>query len=158
MKMNNKELKEKLKEVYRPLKRGFDYNGTVHSFEFLQGRRLANKRLREITSTIRESTFSLYNLGFISEEELNKYRNLCDKLDRFVIVGVQKLQKKEIETVGIEEYYGREYDFFDDYNPIRKEYTREEYIAEYVDDGFEDLRREEQREELKYMLKYFNLL
>jgi hypothetical protein len=154
----NETLREKMKEVYRPLKRGFEYKGSVHSFEFLQGRRLANNRLSNITSNIRESAFNLYDLGFISEEELNKYRNLCDKLDRFVIVSVQRLQRKEIETVGLEEFYGREYDFFDDYNPIRKEYTREEYIAECVDDGFEDLRREEQREELKDMLKYFNLL
>ena len=158
MKETNKALKEKLKEVYRPLKRGFDYNGTVHSFEFLQGRRLANKRLSNITDTIRQSTFNLYNLDFISEEELNKYRDLCDKLDRFVIVGVQKLQKKEIETVGIEEYYGRKYDLFDAYNPIRKEYTRDEYIAEYVDDGFEDISREQDNLELKDMLEYYNKL
>ncbi len=156
--MNNKELKEKLKEVYRPLKRGFDYNGTVHSFEFLQGRRLANKRLREITSTIKESTFNLYNLGFISEEELNKYRDLCDKLDRFVIVGVQKLQKKEVETVGIEEYYGRQYDFLEIDNPIRKEQTREEYISEYVEDDFEHFFRQQDNSELKEMLKYYNKL
>lgn len=134
--MNNKELKEKLKEVYRPLKRGFDYKGTVHSFEFLQGRRLANKRLSSITSSIRQSSFNLYNLGFISEEELNKYRDLCDKLDRFVIVGVQKLQKKEVETVGIEEYYGREYDFLEPDNWVKKEYTRDEYILEYISDDF----------------------
>lgn len=134
--MNNKELKEKLKEVYRPLKRGFDYKGTVHSFEFLQGRRLANKRLSSITSSIRQSSFNLYNLGFISEEELNKYRDLCDKLDRFVIVGVQRLQKKEVETVGIEEYYGREYDFLEPDNWVKKEYTRDEYILEYISDDF----------------------
>jgi len=155
--MNNKELKEKMKEVYRPLRRGFDYKGSVHSFEFLQGRRLANKRLSNITSTIRQSTFNLYDLGFISDEELNKYRDLCDKLDRFVIVSVQKLQKKEIETVGLEEYYGRDYDFLDDYNPIKKEYTRDEYIAEYTGDSFENLSRERDSE-LKDMLEYFNKL
>lgn len=135
-KMKNETLKEKMKEVYRPLKRGFEYNGSVHSFEFLQGRRLANQRLRAITSTIRESSFNLYNLGFISEEELNKYRDLCDKLDRFVIVAVQKLQNKEIETVGLEEYYGREYDFLEPDNWIKKEYTRDEYILEYISDDF----------------------
>lgn len=134
--MKNETLKEKMKEVYRPLKRGFEYNGSVHSFEFLQGRRLANQRLRAITSTIRESSFNLYNLGFISEEELNKYRDLCDKLDRFVIVAVQKLQNKEIETVGLEEYYGREYDFLEPDNWIKKEYTRDEYILEYISDDF----------------------
>lgn len=156
--MNNKELKEKLKEAYRPLKRGFDCNGTVYSFEFLQGRRLANKRLREITSTIKESTFNLYNLGFISEEELNKYRDLCDKLDRFVIVGVQKLQKKEVETVGIEEYYGRQYDFLEIDNPVRKEQTREEYISECIEDDFEHFFRQQDSEELTEMLKYYNEL
>lgn len=134
--MNNKELKEKLREVYRPLRRGFDYKGSVHSFEFLQGRRLANKRLKVITDTIRQSTFNLYDLGFISDEELNKYRDLCDKLDRFVIVGVQKLQNKEIEAVGLEEYYGREYDFLETDNWVKKEYTRDEYILEYISDDF----------------------
>lgn len=134
--MNNKELKEKMREVYRPLRRGFDYKGSVHSFEFLQGRRLANKRLKVITDTIRQSTFNLYDLGFISDEELNKYRDLCDKLDRFVIVGVQKLQNKEIEAVGLEEYYGREYDFLETDNWVKKEYTRDEYILEYISDDF----------------------
>lgn len=134
--MNNKELKEKLREVYRPLRRGFDYKGSVHSFEFFQGRRLANKRLKVITDTIRQSTFNLYDLGFISDEELNKYRDLCDKLDRFVIVGVQKLQNKEIEAVGLEEYYGREYDFLETDNWVKKEYTRDEYILEYISDDF----------------------
>ena len=151
--MNNKKLREKLKEVYRPLKRGFDYNGTVYSFEFLQGRRLANRQLRAITSTIRQSAFSLYDLGFISEEEFNKYRDLCNKLDRFVIVGIQKLQKKEIETVGLEEYYGRQYDFFEDDEWIKKEYTREEYIKEYVVDDFDLF-----DSDLKEMLEYYNEL
>jgi hypothetical protein len=154
----NKELKNKLTDVYRPLRRGFDYNGTVHSFEFLQGRRLANKRLSNITSNIRESTFNLYDLGFISEEELNKYRDLCDKLDRFVIVGVQNLQKKEVETVGLEEYYGRQYDFLEADNWIRSEYTREEYISTYVKDDFEHFFRQEDATELTEMLKYYNEL
>ena len=154
--MNNKELREKLKEVYRPLKRGFDCNGTVHSFEFLRGRRLANKRLRVIVDTIKQSTFNLYNLGFVSEEELNKYRDLCDKLDRFVIVGVQKLQKKEIETVGLEEYYGREYDFLEPDNWVKKEYTRDEYILEYISDDF----RQQDNSELVEIeiAKYYNEL
>jgi hypothetical protein len=156
--MKNEALKEKMKEVYRPLKRGFEYNGTVHSFEFLQGRRLANQRLSNITSNIRESAFNLYDLGFISDEELDKYRDLCDKLDRFVIVGVHKLKEKEIETVGIDEFYGREYDFLDSDNPIRKEYTREAYIAEYAGDSFEDFFRQQAREELEDMLKYYNKL
>jgi hypothetical protein len=156
--MKNEALREKMKEVYRPLKRGFEYNGTVHSFEFLQGRRLANNRLSNITSNIRESAFNLYDLGFISDEELDKYRDLCDKLDRFVIVGVQKLKEKEIETVGLDEFYGREYDFFDDDNPIKKEYTRDAYIAEYTGDSFEEFFRQQGREELEDMLKYYNKL
>lgn len=156
--MKNEALKEKLREVYRPLRRGFDYNGTVHSFEFLQGRRLANKRLKEITSTIRESTFNLYNLGFISEEELNKYRDLCDKLDRFVIVGVEKLQKKEVEAVGLEEYYGRQYDFLEADNPVREDWSREEYAKAYAEDDFEHFFRQQDDSELKDMLEYYNKL
>lgn len=156
--MKNEKLKEKLREVYRPLRRGFDYKGSVHSFEFLQGRRLANKRLREIVDAIRESSFNLYNLGFISDEELDQYRDLCDKLDRFVIVGVEYLQKKEVEAVGLEEYYGRQYDFLEFDNPVRKELSREEYAKAYAEDDFDFFFRQQDSAELKDMLEYYNKL
>jgi len=154
------EIRNEIKNAYRPLKRAYELKGTVFSSEFDKAKKLANNRMNDLVDTLRESSYELHRLGLLPEEELNQYRKYSNQLQKFVDVAVEHFRNREKAT-DREAYYGRDYDYIKEtqgYGYTQAEFedlfgTREEYINGMLEDAFDDIDAD-----LKDMLLYFNLI
>ena len=156
-----KEIKEALREVYRPLKRAYELKGTVFSTEFDKAKNLANKRLDTLFHDMSDSAFGLWKLGLLPEEELNDIRKCASKLHDFVVVSVEHFRNAEKEAYGETVYYSREYDYIkatQGFNYLEAEFvelfgTKEDYVENSITGEFDDIDIT-----LEDMLSYFNMV
>lgn len=155
-----KEIKEALRNVYRPLKRAYELKGTVFCSEFDKAHTLANKRLNALYHDMSDSAFGLWKLGLLPEEELNDIRKCADKLHDFVVVAVEHFRNLEKEAYGETAYYNREYDYlketrgYSEADFIELFGTKEDYVENSISgDFFDDLGIG-----LRDMLSYFNMV
>jgi hypothetical protein len=153
-----KEIKEALKEVYRPLKRAYELKGTVFSSEFSKAEELADRRLDTLFQDMSDSAFGLWKLGLLPKEEMDDIRKCASKLHRFVVVSVNHFRNLEKETYGETAYYSREYDYFHEISNDEIEFidlygSKEAYVENSITDKFDDI-----DVTLEDMLSYFNMV
>lgn len=152
------QMKQEIKTAYKALRDAYHLKGTVFSNEFDKAMRLANCRMECLVDTLSESSYGLYRLGLLPEEELNQYRKLASALNRFVDVAVEHFHNIE-KAHDREAYYGHDYDHimetraYSTEEMVERFGTREEYIKGILEDAFDDIDAE-----LKDMLSYFNMV
>jgi alanine racemase len=100
-------MKQEIKTAYKALRDAYYLKETVFSNEFDKAKDLADCRMEGLVDTLSESSFGLYRLGLLPEEELNQYRKLASALNKFVDVAVEHFHNIE-KAHDREAYYGRE--------------------------------------------------
>jgi alanine racemase len=152
------QMKQEIKTAYKALRDAYYLKETVFSNEFDKAKDLADCRMEGLVDTLSESSFGLYRLGLLPEEELNQYRKLASALNKFVDVAVEHFHNIE-KAHDREAYYGHDYDHIRETHTCSTEEmverfgTREEYIKGMLEDAFDDIDAD-----LKDMLSYFNLI
>lgn len=153
-----KEIRNTIKNAYRPLKKAYQTTGTTFSSEFDKAKKLASYRMDGMIDTMTDSAFGLWKLGLLPEEELNKIRECSDKLRKFVGVAVEHFRNIEKAT-DRKAYYGHDYDYiketsaFSEAEMIEIFGTKKEYVMGMLEDDFDDI-----DVDLKDMFFYFNMI
>lgn len=154
------EIRTIIKDSYRVLRNAYALKGTVFCLEFEKARALADRKMRQMIDTLRQSSYDLWRLGLLAKEQYEAMNEVADKLQNFVSLAVQHFNNLE-KNKDAEAYFGRDYDYlkeargFSEAEVISIFGTREEYIKGMLEDVF-DLDRLD--DDLKALLHYFNLI
>ena len=155
-----KEIRNEIKNAYRPLKRAYELKGTVFCSEFDRATTLSSRKMNRMIDTLRQSSYDLWKLGLLDKGQYETMNETADKLQNFVSLAVQHFNNLE-KNKDAEAYFGRDYDYLKETRGYSESEfvglfgTKEDYIKGMIEDSFDF---ECLDDDLKAMMQCFNLL